>query len=551
VSLTLRKSSLRRSAFATALLAALAALVCAASAAAAIEDEAAVVYDPYAVSTVDLTLNSEAIEKLELEPGEYVDGTFEMATTSGGPGGEETTLTPTPLAVKVRLKGSGSFRPITEKAAFKLKFGKTEPFLGLRKMTLNNMVQDDSMAHEALTYLTFGALGSPASRSGYVYLRINGEDVGLYADIENLDDIGLEKRFGEFDDPQHLYEGESGVDVLPGEAEKYEVDEGDDEEFGDLEALIAAVNGSEPASFSDRVAAVADLDEMARMWAIEHYVDHWDGYSGHVEPGLRPNNYYLYSDAAGRFQMLPWGTDQTWDLNLEIPHRIIDFDSEGGLLFNECLADEACFRLYWEALGEVTDTVEAMEADAFLAATAAMLAPWQEKEREDGRAEQDEGQVGAAVNEMATFIANRPEEARAWLAAHEPPPLPEESPADSTGPQAVVPPRVVPAGPSRRPVRLGRIARQKRVITLRLGFAGAGTVRMRGTTTLRGHRVNACATNVDVSGRGREALACKLSPNALKRLARSAAWLRLRVVFTSTTGTRTVAKRTIRLPKTR
>lgn len=567
-----RCATSRRGARALAILVALlAVLVCAAPAAAAIDDEAAVVYDPHLVSTVDLTLSSEAIEELELEPGEYVTGTFEMATTSGGPVGEETTLTPSPLPVEARLKGSGSFRTINEKGAFKLKFKKATPFLGLRKMTLNNMVQDDSMAHEALTYLTFGALEQPASRSGYVYLRINGEDVGLYADVENLDKIALEKRFGTFEEPpQHLYEGESGVDVLPGEAESYEIDEGEDGEYDDLEALIAAVDGTDPESFSERVAAVADLEEMARMWAVEHYISHWDGYAGHREAGLRPNNYYLYSDAAGRFQMLPWGADQTWDLNLEIPHRIIDFDSEGGELFNLCLADEACFRLYWEALAEVTDTAEAMEAVDFLTQTAAILAPWQEKEREDGRAEQSEGQVNAAVSETATFIANRPEEARDWLAAHEPPPLPEEEgeeseeegeeseeegggeeesgqpPAASPPPTVQLPIGLSPKAPS-HPVRLGRLTKKKHAVTLRLGFATAGKVQLRGTTTLRDHRINACTANAEVTS-GREAITCKLSPRALERLESGPAYLHLEILFIPNNGARATLKRTIRLP---
>src|SRR5215218_9712754 len=99
------------------------------------------------------------------------------------------------------------------------------------------------MAHEALTYLAFGALDAPAPRSGYAYLRLNGEDVGLYADIETLDKVALEKRFGTFEEPpQHLYEGESGDDVREGGAADFGADEGDESDLTDLEALIDAVN---------------------------------------------------------------------------------------------------------------------------------------------------------------------------------------------------------------------------------------------------------------------------------------------------------------------
>lgn len=531
-----------------AILAAFAALLLAAPAVAApIADEAAVIYDPHAVATVDLTLSPEAIAALEAEPDEYVKGTVEMATTSGGPGGEETTLTPSPRSVEVRLKGSGSFRPITGKAAFKLKFKKADAFLGLRKVTLNNMVQDESMAHEALTYLAFGALDAPAPRSGYAYLRLNGEDVGLYANVENLDKVGLEKRFGPFEDPQHLYEGESGDDVLEGAADSFEVDEGDEADRADLEALIEAVNGDVEVPFSERVAAVADLDEMTRMWAIEHYLVHWDGYSGHREPGLRPNNYFLFSDAAGRFQMLPWGTDQTWDLNQEIPHRIIDFDSEGGVLFNECLADEDCFRLYWEALGEVTDAVEAMEAGAVLADIETMLAPWQAKEREDGRATATEAQVTAQTNESAAFIANRPKEARDWLAANEPPPEedgPGEEPEEE-GPKEEAPveqpPTVpivtpVPPAPLADALHLGRIAKKPRALVFHLGVAEAGELRVRATTGPRDRPVTACSAHAKVPGAGRIGISCFLKPRALERLAKGPARFRVRATFISAAG---------------
>ena len=103
--------------------------------------------------------------------------------------------------------------------------------LGLRKMTLNNMVQDPSMVHETLAYASFRAAGVPASRTGYAYVRLNDNDIGVYLDLENLDEIGLKRIFGSFDDEtQHLYEGEQGDDVFPGGEAGFEVDEGSEAE---------------------------------------------------------------------------------------------------------------------------------------------------------------------------------------------------------------------------------------------------------------------------------------------------------------------------------
>ena len=50
----------------------------------------------------------------------------------------------------MRLKGQASFRPLGKKAAFKVKFPEANRLLGLKSMTLNNMVQDASMVHETL-----------------------------------------------------------------------------------------------------------------------------------------------------------------------------------------------------------------------------------------------------------------------------------------------------------------------------------------------------------------------------------------------------------------
>ena len=68
--------------------------------------------------------------------------------------------------MSVRLKGKASFMPLSGKAAFKLKFGKTERFLGLKKMTLNNMVEDPSMLRETLSYAAFRAAGFPPREPG-------------------------------------------------------------------------------------------------------------------------------------------------------------------------------------------------------------------------------------------------------------------------------------------------------------------------------------------------------------------------------------------------
>ena len=86
------------------------------------------------------------------------------------------------------------------------------------------------MVHETLGYEVLRAAGVPAPRTGLAYVRVNEQSYGLYLNLETYDDISLSRLFGT---TQHLYEaeaGEHGVDVTPGGAGEFEVDEGDEDD---------------------------------------------------------------------------------------------------------------------------------------------------------------------------------------------------------------------------------------------------------------------------------------------------------------------------------
>ena len=398
-------------AFARRLFAVLAASVTAVALlpAAAAADEAEALYDPGTVWVVDLQLPQTSVEALEADPeGAYQPGTFSVAQSDGTPGGVGAFSTP--QAMEIRLKGSASFKPLSGKAAFKIKFPKAGPFLGLRKLTLNNMVEDPSMTHETLSYTLHRALGVPASRTGFVYLRLNGEDFGVYMNVENYDNVAMAKTLGSFDgDVQHVYEGENGADLKPELVGSFEVDEGPDD-VSDLEALVAAVNETDPEPWSSLVSPLADLKEMTRMWAAEKYSGQFDGYAG--GPGSdHPNNYFLATGPDGLFRMLPWGQDETWKEDNHLP-----FEGPAGLGFEKCLADAVCKAEYVEALKSLRSLLPELGLDALAASTAQMLAPWQEMEEEEStRFEYDAAEIAAAVAETREFIATRPGDLEDYL----------------------------------------------------------------------------------------------------------------------------------------
>jgi CotH kinase protein len=535
---------------------------------AAAESPADWMYSPRTISEIDLTLPPSSYQELEEHPEDaYVPGTFSIAETDGEPG----TAGPftAPIEVGVRLKGGelGSLRTLDQKAAFKVKFDEFvegQTFLGLKKLTLNNMVEDPSMVHEVAAYEAFQALGVPSPHTGFAFLRVNGESFGLHLNIETLDKIALEKRFGPFlSPPQHLYEGEYGADVTPAKFAELEVDEGKKKasEKGDLEALVAAVANPTP-SFSAAVGPVADLDEMTRMWAAEKYSGQWDGYSGRTGE-KQPNNYYLYSDPAGRFQMFPWGTDETWGEH-------IGFEAPGGALFNGCLADTAstCKGTYRGALTAALTTLNGLGLDDSVRCTAERLRPWQQLEAAEKSPDHPErvpfgaGQIAAAVTSTRDFIVDRPGELASFLglpAPQAPPSQPCPPPTqrrDHEAPPAAVSTAAPAAGPAvaapsaAAPLRLVRTRVGGRAVHLRVAASTAGEVVLYGWVGAGERHTNACAPmRLRASTAGTTEITCKLTDPALRRRAKHRLRLHLKVDFLPSSGTPQEIRSDLTLPR--
>src|SRR5205085_6050826 len=86
--------------------------------------------------------------------------------------------------VAVHLKGSvGSFRPLEDKPAFTLDFSRFSPgqkFHGLRRIHLNNSVEDPSYCNEQLGSELFRAAGIPAPRVTRAVVTLNQRRLGPY-----------------------------------------------------------------------------------------------------------------------------------------------------------------------------------------------------------------------------------------------------------------------------------------------------------------------------------------------------------------------------------
>lgn len=153
------------------------------------------------------------------------------------------------------------------------------------------------------------------------------------------------------------------------------------------------------------------------MWSVEKHIGHWDGYAGVKESANQPNNYYLYSNSQGVLQMLPRGTDETFQSD-----RHISFDGRGsGVLFGMCLDDEACATAFWHSLNVTVAAAKTLQLAPRAATLDALLAPWQVLEQGNGHDPYPRSVAHGEALSAAEFASSRIGEAESWLLAHQPP----------------------------------------------------------------------------------------------------------------------------------
>jgi hypothetical protein len=300
------------------------------------------------------------------------------------------------FAVTVHVKGQkGSARPIDDKPAFKIKLAKGERLLGLQHLTLNNMVQDPTMLREALGYEVYAAAGVAVPRTGYVRLKLDGGDQGLYLNVETIDTRFLDRVF--HDSRGALYEAAYGVDLREGDEPQFELDEGADAGRARLTSFIRAVQSPGDGVFYGAAAQV-DTASFLSMMAASMLLGDWDNY-------YSSNNYRIYwNPSTRRWHFIPTGLDQTFAADATTVF------GGSGVLFQKCLASDRCTSDYARAVADVSARFERL---ALQTRMDALLSVIDEPSRLDPKRPYDDAAMRTARDAMRAFIDHQPAKVRA------------------------------------------------------------------------------------------------------------------------------------------
>ena len=153
--------------------------------------------------------------------------------------------------VAIRAKGNTSLMNVTtmgsQRYSFKIEFDhydSTKSYHGLDKLSLNNMIQDNTMMKDYLAYTLMAEFGAPAPLCSFVFVTVNGEDFGLYLAVEAVEDSFVVRTYGSTDgdlykpDTLNMGGGDEGGDAPGGS-------DGGEEPAGEAPAGDGGSQGSE------------------------------------------------------------------------------------------------------------------------------------------------------------------------------------------------------------------------------------------------------------------------------------------------------------------
>ena len=296
--------------------------------------------------------------------------------------------------VGVRTKGLiGSINPARPSLKVKLQEYQDELlYQDQKRFTFNNQTSDPARLSTCMAFYIFRQMGVPASRCNFANIKVNDDDMGVYANVEAIKKPMLRRLFG--DDSGNLYEG-TVADIRTGFTARVEKKTNADEhDWSDLNALLAAIESPDD-EFVERIDAVLDIDAFLRFTAASVMVGHWDSFSGNA------NNYYFYQDpGTNKFYFLPWGPDDTFGNRNLAENGRVRAAMGGSLLARRLFEDPVIMTRYRDMMRTMLN--EVWDDDTILAELARMEALiGQYVVGQDAETHADN------VNDVRVFLQNR------------------------------------------------------------------------------------------------------------------------------------------------
>ena len=349
--------------------------------------EAKPFFDPTALAQVTLVFEAEAATQLLADEQSIVtaqvtvDGVvFENAS--------------------VRLYGpDGSWRSVTEKAGYwvDLDPGGQTSLEGYRSLILDNLQRDGGMVREHVANLLFRALDVPAPKTRYGWLKVNGQDQGLYLLMEPVSDPVFQTTWFDAAGGAVVY-GKKDVDLNENGLSKFIWGAGPPNQEA-LDALVTGLDAVGDEGIYEALDALIDMDRYVTFAAAEIMLGVKRGYV------YGPRNYTLIQNPAdGRWLILPRELPRTMREGLN------PVDGKGRV-HKLCLKDLACRKLLGERFQLVYDTIQSLGLANIVEQSTPFILEMAEKDPHMTAPSED---IAASIQATVNYLKSGP----AWILAN-------------------------------------------------------------------------------------------------------------------------------------
>jgi spore coat protein H len=230
--------------------------------------------------------------------------------------------------IAVRYKGGygslytcfdGAGNRTCDKLSIKIAFDQYDDegrFYGLKKLNFHSMEADASHMHDAIVYKLFRDQDVPAPRTAFARLLVNGELLGLFAVIEQIDGRFTRARFPDGGEgnlykevwPEHTTE-QPYLDAL-------ETNEDEQPTADRMVRFAQALAAAGEDGFAAVIEQWMDADQLMRYMAVARLVDHWDDIVAWYcagGPCFNHNFYWYESTTEDRVWLIAWDVDHTFE----------------------------------------------------------------------------------------------------------------------------------------------------------------------------------------------------------------------------------------------
>lgn len=229
--------------------------------------------------------------------------------------------------IGVRFKGgwgtlTGCFdadgNRICPKLSVKLDFSeydRDQRLHGLKRLNFHSMIADPSHMRERLAYRVFREMGLAAPRAAHARLVVNGDDLGVFSLVENVDGRFTKDRFpgGDGNLYKELWPRAAPPERLESALRTNE-DAADHSVFEQFHTELALAGAEALPRTLERF---MDVDELFAYLAVDRAINNWDGVTAfycYDEP-CENHNFFLYQhEHEPRFTPIPWDLDKTFQL---------------------------------------------------------------------------------------------------------------------------------------------------------------------------------------------------------------------------------------------